>query len=501
MNNSFTLQSQLLNDIDEIKISERALDPHFANGCDIYTRERYAGLLAVALLTQGSISEQQSRLFRLILGSLELADTQGRLFGQARETNQDTLLECARLFDEQHLALSFFVDAAVLLRLAGPLPDEQQQLLCELADLFDVLPPDLALAADLAAIILGMEPANDIPPQFDYAIVNMWQDFLYRPLTEERLLSGALNGWWRISEPLMLNKSWSMTGVRLRFDEGGCIETKTDELEQVTIVDCNLENPVMIFGNSIVVRMADTTISGVYAESAKITAITLGNRDADMKQTTTKVWSIFSNLKVSTKNARSFLVFNSPSKFDCCQFSFCGNTNLTGGAIHADVSDGFLFFDVDNSRFLGCLARVGGGIKVGNLYTKLNYYRNGHFWSGVKNTEFDSCVSIAYQPKGINVDSATFAFGGGAMFISGVDGNGHSAIESCKFINTSIQLGVIEGDSFHMSGCEMTSSLISFRGNTLPRVYNLKHLGKYADESLKSPIKGNLGFQSWWDEY
>lgn len=262
MNAPLVSLSRLLHDLDDLKIDAKPLQPHFVMRCDTHVRERYAGLLAAILLAQGKVDEAQSRLFCLLLGSLGLSGSQARLFEQAPSTDRTVLSECARFFGEQGLMLTFFVDAAILLRLAGPLSAESQQLLCELADFFGLSPTDLAFAADLAAIVLCMEPTQDIPPEFDYGRVSAWEEFLYRTLTAERLMSGPLRGMWKIAAPMTLTSGWTLEGARLRFEGEGRVLTEMTEEGKVQIADGYLENPLMRFAGKVSVEITNTKIYG-----------------------------------------------------------------------------------------------------------------------------------------------------------------------------------------------------------------------------------------------
>lgn len=499
MNAPLVSVAQLLHDLDDLKTATQTLPAHFAIGCDAHVRERYAGLLATILLAQGNITEAQSRLFRLLLAALDLPDTQARLFEQAPDTSRDVLGECARLFGEHGLVLSFLVDAAVLLRLAGPLPAEQQQLLCELADLFNMPPADLALVADLAAIVLGMEPAQDVPPQFDYAIVNVWGDYLYRPLTVQRLTAGPLSGRWKVTAPMKLDTGWELDDAWIRFEADGRIDTKTDEIAQVRVVGCKLENPVMTIGENLIVNMLDSEIKGDYAESAKITAITLGveKGQAKKKDYDDKCISRFSNLKVSTKNARSFLIANFPVAFANCHFIHCGNPHLIGGAIAAYRVDSDIFrvpvFSVFNSSFAFCSARLGGGIRISGLGDG-----DGGKHNTIENTHFDHCTSLAYRMESVDQKIGTYVFGGGAIF-SDMSYAYNSCISGGRFSNASVQLGFCCGSGNHIGRSTFKQSWLVLTSGSV-RHYDIRFENE-SNNAINKPIEMDVNKQSWWYEY
>ena len=159
--------STLLSNLDALKLELLPLPDHFAVKCDEHSSETYGSLLAALLLTGGEISAEQSRLFKLLLGSLKLGDIQAQLFERAQALNLDALREFFRVARENQLTTSFFMDALVLCRLSGPLVDAQHQLLSELADLLKLPEADLPVIASLAAVALGLPCEVDIPSEFD----------------------------------------------------------------------------------------------------------------------------------------------------------------------------------------------------------------------------------------------------------------------------------------------------------------------------------------------
>lgn len=467
MNAPLVSMPQLLRELDDIKPTMQTLPPHFATGCDAHVRERYASLLATVLLGQGRISEPQSRLFRLLLASLELADAQARLFEQAPGTNQDILRDCAHLFEEHGLALSFLVDAAVLLRLAGSLPTEQQQLLCEFADLFRVQPADLALVADLAAIILGMEPTRDIPPQFNYAIFNTWSEFLYRPLTVERLLAGPLTGRWKVTAPMTLDRPWVMEGAWLRFEGEGRIRTELVSMSHVRITGCRFETPIMEFLGRLSLEINDSEIIGDYAESAKHTAITIATEKACSQYSERIDTAKLSNLTVQTRNARSFLIDGTKTSVENCRFNQCGNRYLIGGALAVFDSEsasswfGKFFlapdFRISHSVFEECIARLGGGIRISEIKSSNN--------CAIHYCRFEKCSSTAYNDLDGAVCMEDVAFSGGAIFADAISPNSFSCVSKCSFVNSSVQIGrSMEGsrDARPVEGCSFKESFLAY---------------------------------------
>ena len=153
------LHSTMKRAADEEQLKLNPLPKHIVASLPENLRLQYALLLCALLGAQPIISEHQTRLTCLLLDALSLGDIRGSLFEQARELNEETILQSARLIREYGLAHFLLVDALVLLRLDIPLDDEAAGLISEFASFLDVHENALKKCSLLAACILGLDTA------------------------------------------------------------------------------------------------------------------------------------------------------------------------------------------------------------------------------------------------------------------------------------------------------------------------------------------------------
>ena len=494
MNTTLKLEiPKLLSDLDALKLERLPLPMHFVSQCDEHGRETYATLLAALLLANGAVSENQSRLFKMLLSSLQLGQIQARLYEQAQALNQDKLREFFRVVDNHRLAHSFFMDALVLCRLDHPLVEAQHQILSELVDLLYLPEKDVPLIANLAAVVLGLPCDAEFSEDFDYAPYCVWEEFLYRTLTVEQLNKGVPDGRWQVTEPLQLTSGWTLENVTLRFLERGDIQTKGQGI--IDIRNCHLDKPVLEFEGALSFAMAESTISGNYRLEDKITALSF--------KSGTK--ALFDHVVFSTPQARSILLLDTVLWINKCQFTGCGNEKINGGAIAFKYSltrdDKVSPIEIANSHFRGCVARLGGAIRLDKLSHK----------NMIVNTGFEGCTAVAYKDSG---------FGGGAIFADTITicksgwfeffGNG-TYIDEC-----SLNLGkFIDSDrclkSYNEYICE-SDSLVQKIKSEIFRVFIEReglHEGRgwvvseelYGGSSLGyKKIKGT-DEESWWQDY
>ena len=159
---TFDLQ-RLLREADALKPEFFPLRAHYAASCDQHTRETYATLLAALLLSDGTISAAESRLFGMLLTALELGHIQVRLFEQAHTLSQNSLREFFRLVKTEELAQCFVLDALILCRLDGPLSEGQSKLLSELVEFLQLAEDDLPVLTFWASKVLGLPFEKELP--------------------------------------------------------------------------------------------------------------------------------------------------------------------------------------------------------------------------------------------------------------------------------------------------------------------------------------------------
>lgn len=156
MNNSQIELQRILHDMDQLQTERRPLQPHFAVALDTHTRERYATMLAALVLADGEVSENASRLLKMLLTSLDLGDVRARLFELAHALDQDSIREFCRVVDAAKLQESFVLDALILCRIDGPLSAAKSRLLSELVELICLPEIQLPELVHLAAMVLRL---------------------------------------------------------------------------------------------------------------------------------------------------------------------------------------------------------------------------------------------------------------------------------------------------------------------------------------------------------
>lgn len=141
---------------DDEQLKLKPLPIHIIATLPEHLRLHYALLLAALLSAQNAISETQTRLICLLLEALQLGDIRGSLFEQARELDEETPVNAARLIREAGLARFLLMDALIVLRLDAPIDDEIAELISEFASFLDVDAESLSMCSKGAAAILGL---------------------------------------------------------------------------------------------------------------------------------------------------------------------------------------------------------------------------------------------------------------------------------------------------------------------------------------------------------
>ncbi len=345
--------AQLLRDADTVRLEQQGLPAHFAAECDAHTRETYATFLAALLLLKGEVSTTESRLFKLLLGALKLgADSQAKLFAQAKQLDQAQLIEFCRLTEANKLTLSFILDALILCRLDSPLSTEQSQVLSEWVDVLEMDANSLPMLSKLAAEVLGLP--NDTPwaLDLDYSSFCVWSEWLELPLTEATLKAGIRGGRWLLEKSLTVHFPWTMDGAVVRFTNQATLSTVGAE-GQVTIRNSQLWLPVLTFDGAMKLAVAGVQVSGQWHEA-------------------TDGWSAFevknlaqftvADSTFNTPNRTAIYLRNTPAQLQGCRFVDCGSAATVGGGIWATNSGQLL--QISNSEFLRCAGKYGGGARV-----------------------------------------------------------------------------------------------------------------------------------------
>lgn len=406
--------SKLLNEIDQLKPERYPLPAHFAMKADSHAREIYAVFLAGVLLSGAHISDNQSRLFQMLLTSLSLENSQASLYERAKEIDQDLLREFFRITDEHDLAQSFIVDAAVLCRIEHELMEPQVILFSEIADSLKLSMHQMGELMALVAIILGFPSDKEFKIDYDYSRFSVWDEFTYKTLTAEKLQNGFISGRWSLDHKIEINSPLVIDCVTLRFIKDGEINARCSG--DFIIKNVELINPVMTFSGALKLYFSKSIVTGKYAKEEKKTAINIHSvsevliRDVDF----------------STINSRSILVNNTKASIDNCKFDECGNELLIGGAIAAKGCEKNPI-SIKETRFINCESRLGKAIRVDFMG---EYFLDGCYFEQdemkLKNQGFSNSPVSFFYSSSIFSDLSVLS---------------KIAISECEFRNSSIRVG------------------------------------------------------------
>ena len=469
--------TRLLRYLDDLKVFAHPLPSHYAFECETATREAYATLLAVVLLCEPTIAESQERLFRMLLGSLGLADDEARILERAQHVDRPFLLECATLFNDNGLSLSFMADIAVLLRLAGPLRETQKTLLAEFAAFLRLPETELAVAAEVAAAVLGRGRSDHTfgGAEIDSDTFIVWKEFLGRELTPQHLAAGVDRGLWRVSSVIEMDESWSLANCTVMFSREGRIVThaRAGHDVKVSIDRCVLHGPVVRFAAVQSVQVKNTDVAGHYVADDQMTAFTL-DECAD---------AAFSNCTFTTRDARAIWAVRTPLRAHKVHFHECGNAALVGGALAVRRNESRTFaslqtargtaLEITNSRFTDCKALIGGALRADSLH------------ESITSSKFERCTSAAYDDE----------FQAAGVF---VDHAGDCAIAGSTFRDNDVQLGNCWDGAYRtiVHGTSFTNSNVYYYKKTTSNTL----LSRCTQESSRS-IDVELVPERWWYGY
>lgn len=406
-----TLSRRLAQINDEEQVRLNPLPGHAIAGEEEHLRRHYALLLAALLTMQPQVSDPQSRLFVLLLGSLELGDIRPALLEEARTLQADTLIETARLIREAKRAEELLVDALVLLRLEGPLSEETSQLVSELAAFLTLDADTVQLRANHAGHILGLDEGDNSD-----VVAKYWPERIPYQLTAQTLVGGLNGGLWYVKENLTIHTPWKAENAVFIFDPGATITTHYQQ-GTTNLKNCQAFNPVFEFAGIGELVIEESSFQGKYTEKNAFAIKSAGIRNYLRKS------------KFSTEAATAFIAPNAPIYATETIFEKCGGKNVRAGAIiqtgSANNSKSF-----ENCRFHHCFGEFAGALLLDCLY-------------GVNNCKFSECqstegkekISLAINAKkSQNIDSIIF----NSSFINSRVNLGDLGLNSRTFIKESV---------------------------------------------------------------
>ena len=410
---------RMLRDMDGLQVERHPLPNHYAVRFDTHCRELYATMLAAMLLASGEVSDNESRLYKMLLNSLKLGDNQAKFFEQAQSINKDKLREFFRVVDEHKLAQSFFMDALVLCRLDAPITDARSQLLSQWVDLLKLNEQQTVTLSGFAANVLGLPTTVPMDVSFNHHLICVWKEWIFKVLTLADLKAGLKSNHWYVDQVFEVDFNVTIKNTYLEFLSKGEIRVKGEH--EIKIEHSHLQMPKMLFEQSALVAINSTVIKGDYAASEVHTAFSL--QEVNVMQ--------FSDLSVTTKNAQSFLIGHvwdhnktTPvANFLRCHFEECGSAGIIGGAISAST----IALNVNQCRFMRCKAKLAGGI-YGAIDQK----------SKINNSYFEDCLSLAFQNPNKPDEWNKYPDNGGAIF---AHINKSGFINKSNFVRANVNLG------------------------------------------------------------
>lgn len=469
MNTSQVNISQLLADLDALRIEALPLATHSLVRFDTHIREAYATQLATLLLVENTPSEAQSRLFSQLLQSLELGqEASPRLLQLAQQTNQESLREFVKLAQEHRLEASFIVDGLVLCRLAGPLNENLSQIFSEYVQLMQVQEADLALYAHLASRVLGLANDYELATNFNFEgyKVEVWQEFFYRELTQAMLDENAdlNNGLWLIKRELIIKSNLAIEKSSLKWEGEKAKFTQTSSGDyRLSFEGCLIENPIIDVCRETYLNFNGCKITGVYPLQNKITVFNVDDGGVG-----------FNDCYIETKNARLIEKKSGYNLISIVNSKVvnCGHPDLSGGVILiADTSISRV--SIEDSSFISCIAKQGAVICAKTIYGL------------IEDSIFNNCFSQGFDIEKAKQNPINYLNSGGAILTNAFGGS--------AFGNSAHKLFIV-GNSFVYSNISFYSFYnTTWKGNKIKNSFVINPGSGNDFDSMKESfeIEGN----------
>ena len=214
----------LLSHIDLCQTKLQPLAKHYVTHFDKHTCESYATLLTAVLFSNVPVTEAQSRMHQMLLGSMKLTNAQARLIEQAQSLEADELFSIQQLLDTSGLAYSFLLDAMILSRLDNPLGDSQCKLISALLDLFQVPDDEAKTLISLAGYVLGLHGRSDAT-YLDFSNFEPWCEFIFKKLSPSDQSSTMDSGYYIVDGSVSLTDVTKIKNSYFRFEKNNWLIT------------------------------------------------------------------------------------------------------------------------------------------------------------------------------------------------------------------------------------------------------------------------------------
>jgi len=448
----------LLQNMDKVKLDQNPLPSHYIFDLPETEKDSYLStLVASAILLDTNISENKNRLFNLFLEACHTKSNKAKLFDLAQKIDADTIKNFIRFASEQSFKYSFFVDLIVFLRLDSQVNQEQQDVLNQWVSLLDIDEEQVSACMYIACNVLGLKHQNILKNKFPIEEVKVWQGFSAQRLDAIILQKGLTSGYWYLDEDINIHKNWKVENSIIEFLNNSSLISGNDC--EILINNMKFINSKIIF-NEVEVNIDNSIFQGDYEPDKKITAIEF---KANKKLT-------ISNSLFRTVNCRA--IYSSLDNFwdwsnnihliiDSCVFENCGNQGLMGGAL-CDDTDGY--FSIKNSKFISCIAKLGGALRLKELKD-----------NGINNCYFKECLSLNFQnidnPKNWNKGwhqnkneyGSPHLTNGGAIYSNDSSkSDGGRIIRDSKFVASNVYLGDRIIRDYHLGNCKFIDSILTY---------------------------------------
>lgn len=335
----------------------------------------YAVLQSAFVLFNGSLSENQERLYKFYLPALSKELKLAEIISQAQELNDEILKEYVKLLEGKDLLFTFLLDVLVFSRLDNSVNEDFKEVLNSFCHSLSIKSDDVNQVVYLSDYILGIEP--DDKPELTDVFFNLiknsiWKEFFAKRITKDNI-QDIKGGIWCIDETIELLEGdilWKNSIII--FEGSGRLEHFNGSFtSEKTLVISPL-----ITANNVTIDMDTVEIKGEYDSDEKITAFDI-NASKNV---------IVKNSKINTVNARAFLFcpHSVSGRFENTDFSGCGNQDLLGGAVNFNQQ---VYFN--SCKFNECKSSFGGA-----LFFILAYENS------IVNCYINNCISIGQLGEG-----------------------------------------------------------------------------------------------------
>lgn len=405
--------AQSLTQLADREILElQPLLPHAYAEAEAHVRQHYGLALAALLASQTQISENQTRLFRLLLGSLGLGDARAALFESVRGWDAEHLSETLRTLRAATMGRGLLLDMLLLMRVDAPLSGATSQLLANFAVVLDVSTAELAELAYYAQCLLAIDMAESDP--LVQAFRAVWPSQIPQRLQAEQLQGELAAGFYWVEGYFEVNQPWSAHAATFLFAPGALIRTTlAGNQSAVKLSSCRFVGAQLAYQGAGHLQVEQCDFVGDYPTAAEQATTALHVQGLKLT---------VNDCRFRTVNARAVLADGAELQVQRCWFSQCGSAHLDGGALYHHSRGR----QVSHSHFADCVGARGGAIWVYDLY-------------GIANCEFLRCRSAALAEQG-GGDIALFCRNNAATpYVTG-----------CTFQATS---AYIHGVSSYNTGC------------------------------------------------